>query len=318
MSHRELEHLVDQATALGDFRISSVEDRKWWMVPGSELPAFGLRRLHQLGAMSGWIVPFHRSSLREAVTSPPLVSVRVDDFPRADLSLDRFLAFDALMERYQIPYALGVTPFLRISPRTGALSAGEVAILGKLEARGVMLAQHGFTHIGRRWRGRATVELPIYSLAELREWIRRADAFFDDHGLSRPTVFIPPFDGISASCIQGLSGRYAIVTGGPASLSTLGPVAPAVRLGRVLYLPSYYPHMYATACYSRLGERLWTSATGPVVVLAIHWAWEVRDRFRRLERLLAALESRVSPWPAILGRFGVLHTFPTSDRGLVG
>ena len=248
------------------------------------------------------MVPLHRSHLRWRVGAHPLVLIRVDDYPRWDRPLEEFLAFDALLARYDIPYALGVTPFLGIEPRKGFLEPEEVHVLQRLSARSVTIAQHGFTHRPHKWHGRYSVELPAYSQSEVTEWIGRADVFWNQWNLPRPEIMIPPFDGITPESLVAISNRYPIVTGGPASLTTLGPVAPGVRLLHSLYLPSYYAHMYAPSLFALLGERLWKEATGPFVVLTLHWAWEARDRYARVEPLLAALAGRVDPWDRVLGR----------------
>ncbi len=295
--------MADRTAARRDLGLTDESDGGWWKLPGGSLPAFWLRRLHQLGAHSGWVVPFHRKALRQPVGGCRLVLVRVDDYPRWDRPLGEFLEFDRLLARYGVPYALGVTPFLGIEPRKGRLDAAEIDTLHRLTERGVTLAQHGFTHRPHRWGRRHTVELPAYSSGELADWIGRADTFYGQSHLPPPAIMIPPFDGITPESLQAISDRYLIVTGGPASLSTLGPVAPGVRLNRSVYLPSYYPHMYATDMYGRLGKRLWTQATGAVIVFTLHWAWEVRDGYHRLESLLAALAGLVVPWDQALRRF---------------
>lgn len=292
--------IVDRAAAVSELGLGDCPDTKWWMVPGGLLPAFWLRRWHQVGAHAGWVVPFHRRSVRRPNSGRVLVLVRVDDFPRWDLPLEEFKAFDARLTKYGIPYALGVTPFLAIHPRHGCLTAAEIETLQQLAERGVTLAQHGFTHLPRRWKRRYMVELTAYSRQELYDWIERADTFYDRWHLPRPEIMIPPFDGITPGSFVEISNRYGIVTGGPASLTTLGPVAPGVRVHRSIYLPSYYPHMYSSELFRGLGERLWAEATGPVVVLTLHWAWEMRDAYRRLEQLLSALAGRVAPWSHVL------------------
>ena len=299
-----LARLVDRQAARSELGLADVCDNDWWMVPGGWLPAFWLRRVHQLGAYGGWVVPLHRRALRTAGRDSQLVLVRVDDYPRWDRPLEEFLIFDTLMAKYSIPYALGVTPFLGIMPRVGSLEPPEIDTLKRLSARGVTLAQHGFTHRPHRWVGRSTVELPAYSPRELVDWIDRSDRFYDSSSLPRPEIMIPPFDGITPESLAAISDRYGFVTGGPASLTTLGPVAPGVRVHHSVDLPSYYPHMYATQLYPKLRERLWTQATGPAVVLTLHWAWEVRDGYRRLESLLAGLAGYVVPWAAASRRFG--------------
>lgn len=267
------------------------------------MPPFWLRRLHQVSAHCGWLAPFHSKSLPRAAGERPIVLVRVDDYPRWDRPLKEFLAFDNLLRRYRVSYAVGVTPFLRIPPRSGQLDSAEVEVLRQLVDRGVTVALHGFTHLPHRWGRRHTVELPAYSSHELVEWMDRADRFFDRVGVPRPEILIPPFDGITAETFRLISNRYRIVTGGPASLTTLGPVSPGVRLHQSVYLPSYYPHMYATRLFPLLGRRLWTQVTSLVVVITFHWAWEVRDGYRRLESLLSVLSADVSPWEEALRRF---------------
>jgi len=299
--HEDLRRLVDEAAVWRDFKADVKRDPQWWMVPGGRASGFWLRRLHQLGTWAGWPVPFHRPSLRRSGGDHALVVIRVDDFPRWDLPLEVFLRFDALMVRYQVPYALGVTPFLAVPPRAGMpLTEDEVHALHRIAERGISLAHHGFTHAGRAWRGRVMAELLWYSESELEELVARADHLFEQHHLPRARIMIPPFDALSADTLHWLSRRYAIVTGGPASLTTLGPVAAGVRVNGTTYLPSYYPDMYPTSSYLRLGERLWRSRTGPVTVLTLHWAWEARDGFHRLERLLRSLQGGVSPWDAVL------------------
>ncbi len=266
------------------------------------MSGFWIRRLHQAGAHSGWVFPFHRKVLRQRRSDNALVLVRVDDYPRWDRPLSEFVAFDRMLERHGVAYAIGVTPFIGIHPRQGRLERDEIETLQQLVTRGVTLAQHGFTHKPHVWHRRYTVELPAYSAQEIAGWIARSDDFYAQSDLPRPEIMIPPFDGITIESFLAVSDRYTIVTGGPASLTTLGPVAPGVRLHRSVYLPSYYPHMYPTRMYERLGERLWRDATGPVVVLTLHWAWEVRDGYRRLKPLLSALEGRAVPWGSLLRR----------------
>jgi hypothetical protein len=299
----ELAPLVDSGAARKDLGIPDDTDPGWWMVPGGFLDGFWIRRFHQIGARAGRIVPFHRKAVRTNWGGARLVLVRVDDFPRWDRPLEEFLAFHALLSRYAIPYALGVTPFLSISPREGHLDAAEIATLRRVIMDGVTLALHGFTHRPYAWGRRYSTELAAYSAQRLTDWTNRADAFCDEHDLPRAQIMIPPFDGITPESLRVISDRFRIITGGPTSLSTLGPVAPGVRLHRSVYLPSYYPHMFATQLYPRFGRRLWVEATGPVVVLTLHWAWEARDRYRRLESLVAGLAGNVSSWDQAFARF---------------
>src|SRR5712692_9619432 len=150
------------------------DGRSWWRVRGWWLAPFWLRRLHQLGAHGGWMVPFHRKSDARATGERPIVLVRVADYPRWDRPLNEFLAFDALLRRYGVPYAVGVTPFLSIPPRPGQLESAEIETMRQLVDRSVTVALHGFTHLPHRWGRRCTVELPAYSPQQLREWIDRS------------------------------------------------------------------------------------------------------------------------------------------------
>jgi hypothetical protein len=253
-----------------------------------------------LAALSGVVVPEHRAAL--CGTRAAEVLVRVDDFPRWDVPLEAFQRFHQVLQSHHIPYALGVTPFLQVPPREGRLTDAEWDALRRLAAAGVTLAHHGFTHVGRLLHDRAVAELPWYTDAELRYWIQRADEAFERATLPRARVMMPPFDGITPGSAQLLVRRYDVITGGPASLSTLGPVARGVVLGGGVYLPSYFMHMYATRLFPRLDRRLWEDATGPVTVLTIHWAWEIGDGYTRLSRMLRALEGRVIPWSKLTDR----------------
>src|SRR5205823_878097 len=91
-----LADLVDREAARSLLGLVDDRDDAWWTVPGGRLPGFWVRRLHQLGARAGWVVPFHRTALRRTPGAERLVLVRVDDYPRWDRPLEEFLLFDAL------------------------------------------------------------------------------------------------------------------------------------------------------------------------------------------------------------------------------
>src|SRR3989442_15766070 len=96
-SRRTLARLPDRGAAGRELGLADDLDGAWWMVPGGWLPGFWIRRLHELGARSGWMVPLHRRALRQAAGDSPLVVVRADDYPRWDRPLEEFIAFDALL-----------------------------------------------------------------------------------------------------------------------------------------------------------------------------------------------------------------------------
>jgi hypothetical protein len=49
-------------------------------------------------------------------TGIPKFLVRVDDYPRWDISSDKFLKFHRIMYENQVPYLIGVTPFPSRNP----------------------------------------------------------------------------------------------------------------------------------------------------------------------------------------------------------
>lgn len=219
--------------------------------------------------------------------------MRVDDFPRVDLK--DFKRFDSVIEKYHIPYLLGVTPHLCLDPlnpkstKFRKLSKEEIKTLHSL--KDVELAMHGVTHqtreygpLKRLWGFRS--EFVGLDETALINKIQKGFSLFRKYGLKRPRVLIPPFNTFDYASLGIIESYYDVVCGGPESGKKFG--REWKRFGKLLYIPSLPPH-YDHA------EKIKIPESGKVCI-TIHLGWEIGDGFRALEGLSKKLEGKVASW----------------------
>ncbi|MGB9880938.1 MAG: DUF2334 domain-containing protein [Anaerolineae bacterium] len=227
-------------------------------------------------------------------TAHPVLVFRVDDFPRWDHELCEFERFHRIFEQYQIPYILGVTPWLEFRkgyPRP--ITSDELTFLRRESTKGLLsIALHGFTHESRHWADSVT-EIATCTKPELQRLIEQARQWFDKNGLPFPECFIPPFNSITMENLEVLSNWFRVILAGSTAISTLGPFKPQA-FGRVLYLPSYGP-LYGSALRILRNLSLLQSLR-QVHIVTLHWAWEIESSFANVEELVKTAKESFAIW----------------------
>ncbi|MGH4139619.1 DUF2334 domain-containing protein [Clostridium sp.] len=226
--------------------------------------------------------------------------IRVDDFPRWDLNSYEYLEFHEIMKEYNVPYIIGVTPFLSFNEdKYTQISEEDINII---KQHNLKIAVHGFNHYNYCDEGHTT-ELSVYSDEVLEKLILKTKDFFSSNGISMPRTFIPPYNAMNYSNYKVLSKYFNIITGGPLTLNTM-PEAKylmGVFLEDSLYLPSYYP-FYGTSREVIYGLRKKTFNSKSIIIpITLHWAWEKRDHYKKLRELLTLIKDEVISWDEIEG-----------------
>jgi Uncharacterized protein conserved in bacteria (DUF2334) len=256
------------------------------VVPNGRL----LRQIHYHSI--GRILRLHFSGSVWGTLRPGKVKflLRVDDFPRWDLSFEDYLPFSELMNDTKIPFLLGVTPFLNFNNHRRELTAEEIDYLYSASNNNFALSLHGFTHekaSNPSYYGR----LNEYKEDELEQMVSKAQDWFRSQHVPFPQSFIPPFNSMNASNAMVLPRHFPVLFGGPLSLTTMGPLGIGEMIDNALYLPSYFPFYghcdYLSKNLSKLiGER------DVVIPVTVHWAWEITDGFKNLKLFLNEFRDR--------------------------
>ena len=223
--------------------------------------------------------------------NPTKFLIRVDDFPRGDLTFDDYQRFHKVMSDYDCPYLLGVTPFL-----PEGISKEEIDFLKSHKDHNVELSLHGFTHekIGQ---GRYQGEIDCYTDEELKILVDRSKEFFFSNSIEFPDSFIPPFNTLTKGSFLGLSVFFKYVMGGPLSIQTLGSYRFLDKLENSFYIPSYFP-FYGRAEEITKGIGFLSPHSDTVMVVTIHWAWEITDNFTGLKKFLSRYGSQIVDYSA--------------------
>jgi len=217
--------------------------------------------------------------------------LRVDDFPRCDMSFADFVKFYDIIRKLDIPFVLGVTPFLACSCyESRTFSAEEVSFLKHAVYDKISLSLHGFTH--KKYEGRKVIgEIDGYKNEEIEFLVFQAKNLFDEYKISFPDSFIPPFNVINLESINILQKYFSVIFGGPLSLTTLGPFGVGEKIKNVIYLPSYEPFYGRCSYFLNELSKILTERE-VIIPLTIHWAWETSDNFASLKVLLRQLKDR--------------------------
>ena len=225
--------------------------------------------------------------------------LRVDDFPRWDINSDEFVKFDSLMKEYQIPYILGVTPFLSFyEDEYKEMDDNSIRIL---KERNINCALHGFNHHNYNRSSRKKYELVDYDDRLLESLIRKSIKFFKKNDLNIPSVFIPPFNAMTYNNYSIISKYFKIITGGATTLSTMSEIRPimGVYILNSLYLPTYYPY-YGTSCgILKAVKRNIFRNRKVIVPITIHWDRELSDNYGNFIQLLKTIKHNIYDWNSI-------------------
>jgi hypothetical protein len=225
----------------------------------------------------------------------PVYLVRVDDFPRWDLDLELFIKFHTVMEKYNIPYLLGVTPFISLNPvdpknkEFRSLTREEIDIL---RSPIIAVGLHGFTHqtLSRKSR----TEFQGLSSESVESRIQKALGMLSENDLNS-AVFIPPFNTLDMRSYVTIRKHFKMITGGPESVRNFGlRVSPCV-FNDSIYVPSYKPLYNKAALIDNYISKL-AVADNVTLPLTLHWAWEVPDGFASLEMLCKRIKGHVVDW----------------------
>lgn len=229
-------------------------------------------------------------------TPKPTFIVRVDDFPRWDIDTREFERFHEVMKNNDIPYILGVTPFLCEEPlqiyskKYRRLNVYEVKLLARIKEEGVEIGLHGFTHqtIQNKFRSELIGLDPVI----LEEKIKESLEELKNYNI-QPNCFIPPFNTFDYDNVKVLKKYFTILYGGPESVQSVGFRLSPSWLDGMTYIPSYYPaYAKAEEMYSfmldclKLQERI-------IVPLTLHWAWEKESNYRNVAKLCKIIKGYV-------------------------
>lgn len=222
--------------------------------------------------------------------------VRVDDFPRVEMDLDTFMGFDSIMKKFDMPYLLGITPYLCLEPlnphsqKYRKLDEEEIKVLHEL--KNVDFAMHGVTHQTReynfwdRLRGFHS-EFVGLSNQELEMELKEGFSLFREYGLPKPKFIIPPFNTFSLNNYELFKEFFKKVLGGPESPRQLLTYSYS---NDESFIPSLPPH------YGHAKDMRISSDLGVATCFTFHWGWEVEDGFQALKELLVKLKGKVTNW----------------------
>jgi len=202
------------------------------------------------------------------------------------LDFREFMRFHRVMAKRSHSYLLGVTPFL-----PEGISQEELDFLKRCKSHNVDLSLHGFTHkkLGdKKYQG----EVDCYTPKELDELIIKTKKFFIENDIEFPDSFIPPFNIIKKDSFATLSKHFLYIMGGPLSIKTLGFYKFLDKINNSFYIPSYFP-FYGRIKEIDKGMRRMSMSGDNVMVVTIHWAWEVDNNFVDLERFLVQYNGQI-------------------------
>jgi len=246
---------------------------------------------------------FMKKSGIESIDGRPKFLVRVDDFPRWDIESKEFKRFDEIFSNNKIPYLLGVIPFLSEDPlnpkckKFRNLTNYEIEIINNLISEGSEIALHGFSH--QTIKKNLHSELIGITKEEIREKISLSLKKLKRFN-SQIRVFIPPFNTFDFYSVGILGKYFKIICGGPESIPFVGFRLSPSYLNGNLYIASYVP-MYekANVIYKYI-KRLKRLKEQIIIPITLHWAWEINNNFRDVERLAEELKDCTVKWDYLM------------------
>jgi uncharacterized protein DUF2334 len=200
-----------------------------------------------------------------------------------------------------VPYMVAVLPRVShatLDPRQSrwrALEEDERALLAQLPEDSVTFGLHGRDHRTRFLSPRRHSELCGLDPAATEALLDDGLAELAPLGIS-PEIFVPPYNRFDAGQYELLARRFAVVCGGPESVSLLGFQRTPMWRGEAVYLPSYFPLYGHAHEILPAAERLIDRRAGLWMPIVLHWGWEADADWVQLERLIEAIAPYTASW----------------------
>jgi hypothetical protein len=249
-----------------------------------------------------------REVLGSDAARPPHFLVRVDEFPHylawddpRGYGSERYRRFHAIMAGAGVPYLLAVLPRVSHAPldpqesRWRVLEDDERALLAELPADSVTFGLHGRDHRTRFLSPRRHSELCGLGPAATEALLGDGLAELAPLGIS-PEIFVPPYNRFDPEQYHVLARRFAVVCGGPESVSLLGFHRAPLWRGEAVYLPSYFPLYGHAREILPAAQRLIDRRVGLWAPIVLHWGWEADADWVQLERLVEVIAPHAARW----------------------
>lgn len=270
-------------------------------------------RLSYEGTVTDPMVRARRELLGAEAAGPPRVLVRVDEYPHwrawqePEVSDEAYLRFHEIMRAAGVPYLIAVVPRTSLRPDdpeddvTRPLQDHQREMLERLRTQDVAFALHGLDHRTRYTSARRYTELGGLADGPLGHRLDAGVDILTQLDLE-PSVLVPPFNTFDASSWSTLAARFAVITGGPESVRTMGFQPTPTWRGDAVFLPSYAPLYAAAEAVRPAVERLRDAEAALWVPVVLHWGWERERGWRDLERLAEVLgqDGLARPWAEFL------------------
>ncbi len=142
------------------------------------------------------------------IEDSPIFLIRVDDFPHWKRTNEEFKKFNAIMEKFEIPYLLGVIPKLSLNiqnPYNKNFKTLEEKDVEIIKNSLIEIAMHGFSHQTNNFKkNREFSGIKEYQAIEKLE---KGFEIFKKFNIS-PIAFIPPFDEIDFISFKIISNYF--------------------------------------------------------------------------------------------------------------
>lgn len=226
--------------------------------------------------------------------------LRVDDYPRFDIGIERYMEFHNIAKEFNVSYLLGVTPYLSEKPfepsksLPDGLTDDEVDTLLRLKKDKVEFGLHGITHrtLYKRYHTE-TVGLPGGELARM---IRESISYLNDLNI-RTEFYIPPFNTFDMNNFQSVKEMFRGITGGPESVPLFGNRLCPTSIDGTLFIPVFHPfYGKSIELVNTLRSIDIESIGSRLIPLVVHWSWEVGSDFKHFRELCEIISDRTFRW----------------------
>ncbi len=208
----------------------------------------------------------------------PKIIIRVDDFPHWEKKINDFIKFDKIMKKHDIPYILGVTPYIANNPKDKdcnsfrKLNKKEIALLKDgIKDNRIIIAMHGLTH-----KTTSNIKFSEFlgkSNLQIEKEIKLGFKLFKEYGLPKPKIFVPPYNTFNNENLKTFIKHFKFITGGPETIKEFGKIH---LLKGINYIPSYYPN------YLKKNNIVKYKPQSNLNCITIHWAWFNEEELNKL------------------------------------